>query len=350
MHPRSTCLAGVLALCVMPLAAHACATCGCTLSTDAATGYSSQSGWRVNLEYDYLDQDELRGGSGTASPAKVVDQPSDPSLGGGEIEKDTVNRYLNLGVSYRPNADWGFTLALPWVQRDHGTYGVQTRPFSVAQIAPDQLSTASLSEFGDAKLIASYQGFLPTHNFGVLFGVKLPTGRYGGETDDGAIAGRPVSFKSGPLTGQALDTSLQAGTGSTDLIVGAYYYRAISQDFDGYVNGQFQVAVSHRLDRPGADFRPGNQFNLSAGLRYEAHPDWVPQLQVNLLHKGRDRGALADVFDTAGTVVYLSPGVTASLRQNVQVYGFVQVPVYSDLQGYQLFPRWTASVGISTAF
>jgi hypothetical protein len=241
-------------------------------------------------------------------------------------------------------------LSLPWVQRDHGTYGVQTQPFNAAEIAPDQLSRTSLSELGDAKLIASYQGFLPTHNFGVQLGVKLPTGRYGGETDDGAIAGHPVPFRSGPMAGQALDSSLQAGTGSTDLIVGAYYYQAISQDFDAYVNGQFQAAVSHRLDRPGADFRPGNQFNLSAGLRYEAHPDWVPQLQVNLLRKSRDLGAFADVFDTAGTVVYLSPGITASLRQNVQVYGFVQVPVYSDLQGYQLFPRWTASVGISTSF
>jgi hypothetical protein len=32
---------------------------------------------------------------------------------------------------------------------------------------------------------------------------------------------------------------------------------------------------------------------------------------------------------------------------NLHVYGFVQVPVYSNLYGYQLFPRWTASVGAS---
>ncbi len=48
-----------------------------------------------------------------------------------------------------------------------------------------------------------------------------------------------------------LDTSLQPGTGSTDLIVGAYYYQAISQDFDAFVNGQFQAAVATKLDQVG---------------------------------------------------------------------------------------------------
>ena len=43
----------------------------------------------------------------------------------------------------------------------------------------------------------------------------------------------------------------------------------------------------------------------------KANPQWVPQLQVNLLHKYPDQGALADVQDTAGNVAYLSPGVTA---------------------------------------
>jgi hypothetical protein len=349
MHPR---LVSAFALCplaigALPLTAHACATCGCSLSTDAATGYSSQSGWRVNLEYDYIDQDLLRG---VASPTQVVNHPSDPSLDGGEIEKRTTNRYLNLSISYRPNADWGLTLLVPYVQRDHSTYGVQTQPFTPAEIAPNRISATSVSGLGDIKLVASYQGFLLTHNLGVQFGVKLRTGNYGGQTADGTIVGTPVRFKSGPWIGQALDTSLQAGNGSTDLIVGAYYYQPISQDFDAFVNGQFEASVAHRMDAQGADFRPGNQLTMSAGLRYEAHPNWVPQLQLNLVHKSADQGAFADAPDTAGNVAYLSPGTTVSLRKNVQVYAFAQLPVYSHLQGYQLFPRWTASAGISAAF
>ena len=340
----------MLAFAVVPQAAIACATCGCTVSTDAATGYSSQTGWRVNLDYTYIDQDELRSGTGGASASQVVNQPSDPDADASEIEKGTINRYLNLGIAYRPNADWGFALAVPYVDRTHTTYGEQEPPFSADEVAPDQVSGSRLSELGDIKFIASYQGFLPTHNFGVQFGVKLPTGRYGGETEDGLVVGHPTKFRSGPFAGDALDTSLQAGTGSTDLIVGAYYYQPISQDFDIFVNGQYQAAIAEKLDRADADFRPGNQLTMSAGLRYEAHPDWVPQLQLNLLRKSADSGALADRANTAGTVAFLSPGVTVSLRKNLQAYAFVQVPVYSNLDGYQLFPRWTASVGISAGF
>jgi hypothetical protein len=49
-------------------------------------------------------------------------------------------------------------------------------------------------------------------------------------------------------------------------------------------------------------------------------------------------------------VAYLSPGLTAKVAGNLHVYGFAQVPVYSDLVGYQLFPRYTFSVGASYAF
>jgi hypothetical protein len=346
-------VAGVLATILfggVPMFAQACATCGCTLSTDAATGYSTESGWRISLDSTYIDQGELRGGSSRVAPAQVVNQPSDPSLGGGEIEKNTINRYLTLGISYRPNADWGFSLLVPRIDRDHTTYGVQTAPYTAAATASDQISDASVTGLGDVKFLVNYQGLLSTHNLGIVAGVKLPTGNYGGETEDAALVGSPVLFKSGPNVGSALDTSLQAGTGSTDLIVGAYYYQAISQDFDGFINGQFQAAIAERLDQPGANYRSGNQTTLSFGVRYEAHADWVPQVQLNLLRKTADQGAFADRPDTAGTVAYLSPGISATLFDNFQMYAFVQVPLYSHLAGYQLFPRWTASVGVSKGF
>lgn len=331
--------------------ASACATCGCTLSTDAANGYSTEAGWRLNVEYAYIDQHQLRGGTHVAKPAQVVNSPSDPSLGGGEIEKDTTNRYLSAILSYRPNADWNFSLLIPYVLRDHSTYGFQSQPFSQAEVGADQVSTAKVSSLGDMKLIASFQGILPTHNLGVQLGIKLPTGNYGGQTADGTLVNSPVLFRAGGVFGgQALDTSLQAGTGSTDLIVGAYYYQPVSQNFDAFVNGQFQAAVAHKLDSAGADYRPGNSTTVSFGLRYEAHANWVPQLQMNLLHKTADQGAFADRPDTAGTVAYLSPGLTMSVFKNLQVYGFAQLPVYSHLAGYQLFPRWTATVGASVAF
>jgi hypothetical protein len=322
------------------IAAWGCATCGCTLSADAAAGYSALPGFRLTFEYDYINQDELRRGTGTATPAQVVNNPSTPGSKGGEIEKQTINRYLTLGMNYTPNPNWNINLLIPYVVRSHTTYGVQDQPYTAAETAPDQISGARFSDLGDIKLIGSWQGLLPTHNLGLQLGVKLPTGHYG----------TAVNFDSGSNAGSPLDASLQPGTGSTDVILGAYYYQAVSQDFDVFANGQFQSAVTHKQDQPGNDFRSGNLETLSLGLRYEAHPAWVPQLQVNVSHKSRDQGTLADLPDTAGTVAYVSPGVTVKVFGPLNLFAFVQVPFYSNLDGYQVFPRWTGSVGGAYAF
>lgn len=331
-----------------PVAALACATCGCSLSSDAAMGYSAEAGWRINLEYDFINQNQLRNGS-RAVPGT---QPASINDAGGsqEVERQTINRYVNLAISYSPSTNWNFSAIIPYIDRSHTTYGNATTD----QLTPDNVSGASSTGLGDIKLIGSYQGLLPTHNLGVQLGIKLPTGRYGGQNVlTGATVGRnPVFFSSGPnaSAGQALDTSLQPGTGTTDIIVGAFYYQAISQDFDAFINGQFQSAVMKKLDQDGADFRSGNASTVSFGVRYEANPAVVPQLQINMSRKRADQGALADTMNTAGTVAYLSPGVTVSVLKNLQVYGFVQKPIYSKLDGYQLAPRWTGAVGMSYAF
>jgi hypothetical protein len=307
-----------------PHAAQACATCGCTLSADAAMGYSAMAGWRLSVEYDYIHQNELRSGTHSVSGVPA----------GYELEHDTLNRYVNAGLSYSPNSTWNFTLLLPWVARTHSTYGT----YDPTQPLPD-LSSSRSSSLGDIKLIGSYQGFLPTHNLGLQLGVKLPTGQYYPS----------VNFYAGPNAGTPLDASLQPGTGSTDVLFGAYFYQAISQNFDFFANAQFQSAVKHRLDQPGNDYRPGNSTTVSFGLRYEGNPQWVPQFQVNLLHKSPDQGALADIQSTAGNVAYISPGLTVRVLPELHVFGFVQVPVYSNLYGYQLFPQYTVSVGASYA-
>ncbi len=226
-------------------------------------------------------------------------------------------------------------MRVPYVIRTHSTYG----EYDSTQPLPDSSDSRS-SSLGDIKLIASYQGLLAEHNLGIQLGVKLPTGHYG----------ESVTFRGGPLAGDPLDASLQPGTGSTDIIVGVYYYRAISQDFDFFTNAQFQSAIKNKQDQPGNDYRPGNSTSLSFGVRYEHNPRIVPQLQMNLLHKLVDQGALADIYSTAGYVAYVSPGLTAQVWGKLQVFGFAQVPVYSDLVGYQLFPRYTVSVGVSYAF
>jgi len=353
MKPHQRRMIGAFALVAVaacPTAALACATCGCSLSTDAAMGYSAEPGWRASLQFDFINQNPLRTGTSSISASQVA--AINDAGGDQEVEKQTINRYTTFGLNYISSPEWNFNLQIPYTDRSHSTYGSAGNP-----LMADLVSRSSDSGLGDIKFITSYQGLLPTRNFGIQLGVVLPTGNYGGPNADGTgvVGHKPVAFNNGPISQNAspdnlLDTSLQLGAGATDVILGTYYYQPVSQDFDAFVNAQFQAAVLHKLDQAGADFRPGNSSTLSFGLRYEASPTVVPQLQVNVTHKSKDQGALADTVSTGGTVAYLSPGIGASVLHNLQVFAFVQVPVYSRLTGYQLFPRWTATAGVSYAF
>jgi len=329
--------------------AQACATCGCSLSSDGALGYASAGGWGVSIDDSFINQNQLR--SGTRS----VTQQQAQSVAGQEVENQTVNRYLTLGISYAWSADWNVKLSLPYIDRSHSTYGTD----ATLPLTSNQLSSATAAGLGDIKLLASYQGFLPTKNLGVQFGIKLPTGNYGGPgpansdnaVGQGSVGRNPVGFGPAGNAGSTyLDTSLNVGNGSTDVILGSYYFQPVSQDFDAFINGQYQFSVKQELNQSLANFRPGNQENISFGLRYAANPQVVPQLQMNLTHKSADSGFLADTNDTSGSVAYLSPGVTVSAMHNTLLYAFLQVPIYSNLAGYQLFPRYTASVGMSYHF
>jgi hypothetical protein len=47
--------------------------------------------------------------------------------------------------------------------------------------------------------------------------------------------------------------------------------------------------------------------------------------------------------------VYLSPGVNVKLTDSASLYGYVQVPIYQRVNGLQIEPRWSASVGVHFA-
>ncbi|HMA50948.1 MAG TPA: hypothetical protein VKP60_14415 [Magnetospirillaceae bacterium] len=144
-------LTAALAIAAAPFAADACATCGCSLSADAATGYSAGPGWRMDLQFSYIDQSQLRTGTRAVSGPQVA--AINDNGGAQEIEKDTTNRYLTLGLAYSPNADWNINLQLPWVDRSHSTYGNA----GSSQLTGSNLSSVSYSQLGDVRLIGTWQ-------------------------------------------------------------------------------------------------------------------------------------------------------------------------------------------------
>jgi hypothetical protein len=298
-------------------AVFACASCGCSLSSDwESQGLSSGPGLRFDVRYDYLNQNQVRSGTG-----KVGTWPVD----GHEQELFTENRYLTAGVDYRWNADWGVNVQLPYIDRSHATNGMA--------FDGTDAGTSHTQSLGDIKVIANYMGLTEAHDFGVQLGVKLPTGSHTDTFSGGAIAGDP------------LDRGLQPGSGTTDVILGAFKFGSLSQNWDYFAQATAQLPINS-ID----DYRPGNSLNVNVGFRYLGLDKVVPQIQINSRVSAKDSGANATPDDSGGQTIYLSPGVTFPVSEKVKVYGFLQLPIYQNLNGYQLAPKYTVSVGTSFEF
>jgi len=293
-------------------AALACATGGCSLSSDwDSQGLSSGPGFRFDLRYDYLNQNQVRSGTNTVASWPV---------NGHEQELNTTNRFLTVGIDYSTSPNWGLSLQLPYIDRAHDTNGL-------AYDGSDAGSSHTQS-LGDIRIIGRYTGLTDGHDLGLQFGLKLASGSH------------TEPFSAGPIAGQPLDRGLQPGTGTTDAIIGVFTFAPISQSWDYFAQASAQIPLNSR-----DDYKPGNALSINVGWRYMNLGRLTPQLQINGRVSGKDSGTNASPDDSGGLTLHLSPGLTYALTPKVKAYGFIQMPIYQDLNGYQLAPRYTASLG-----
>jgi hypothetical protein len=307
-----------LALALLSMDVAACGTCGCSLNSDwASQGYEFGAGFNLNLRFDYIDQDQLRTGRTT------VDTGSIGYPTGQEIQLRTISRTYLLNLSYSPSNNWSINVLVPFTDRTHST-------IAEGDVAPSYSRSAGV---GDVWLVGRYQGFTKDHSFGLQLGVKLPTGRI----DD--------TFATGPQAGQTVDRGLQLGSGTTDLLVGAYKFGSISPQWGYFVSGLVQLPMDSK-----DGYRPGDALNISAGVRYTGFTAITPQLQLSLRAEDRESGINADVPNSGATLAYFSPGFTASIGRSLELFAFLQIPIYQRVNGYQLEPHYILSVGLNYRF
>jgi len=307
----------IAALAVGP-ATFACGTCGCSLNSDwISQGYSFGSGFNLNLRFDYFDQGQLRTGTGTVDKASIV-YPADQ-----EIQLSTINRNYMFEMGYSPSDAWSVNLIVPIADRTHST-------IAEGDLAPSYSRSAGL---GDVRLLGRYQGFSADHSVGIQFGLKLPTGRI----DD--------RFISGPQAGEIVDRGLQLGSGTTDLLVGAYKFGNFTRQWGYFASALAQLPLDSK-----DEFSPGESLTLSGGVRYTGFRSIIPQLQLNWRAEKPETGANADTANSGATIAYLSPGFTASLGHRLQAFLFLQLPVYQRVTGYQLEPHYLLTVGLNYSF
>ena len=310
----------LLAFAILISANNAYASCGgafCNINTDwDVHGVPTGKGIRLDLRGEYVKADDLRSGSHKVAKTDELDE---------ENEIRTINRNFIATLDYSFNPQWGVTVKLPLVDRAH-RHDINT-------IDGPEAEKWDFSGLGDAQVIGRkslYQtgNLASSTNAGVRFGLKLPTGKFTEKNSDGDAAER----------------MLQAGSGTVDSLLGAYY-----NQHDGNISWFAQALWQHALNTRD-DYKPGQRLGVDVGLSYSATPDLNLLLQLNAQLRGKDSGSAAEPDNSGGKSLNLSPGISYRIADSIQIYGFIQKPIYQYVNGRQLTPDWSAAFGINTSF
>ena len=138
------------------------------------------------------------------------------------------------------------------------------------------------------------------------------------------------------------ERTLQPGTGTTDSLLGVFYRMPVP---DSSSTIFFQGLWQHALNDHN-DFKPGDQVIVDGGYRYNMSPKLALMAQLNALTRSQDSGSQAEPDDSGGDYLFFSPGVSY-MAGPVQLYGFLQLPLYQNVNGVQLTADSAVIVGIS---
>jgi hypothetical protein len=300
-----------MALSLPGLAEASCGAAFCTINTSwDAHGAWLEPGGRLDLRYEYIQQDRRRG-SGTTDHDEIK----------------TINRNLLGTYDYTFNRDWGVNVLVPLVNRFHRH----------TEVATGEDETWRFNALGDVRVMLRRRlGSTENHDSGemamsgVNFGLKLPTGKTGIVNPEGERAER----------------TLQPGSGTPDALLGASYMQHLPmRDLSWFVQGLAQVPLNSR-----DDYKPGKRFTVDLGVRHELGERFAVLMQLNALQRGRDTGGQAEPDNTGGLFLFASPGLSYAFSRQLQLYGFVQVPIHEQIRGVQLVPRYAVAVGLNTRF
>ncbi len=197
---------------------------------------------------------------------------------------------------------------------------------------------------GDIAVIGRYS-FFKSHTIDTtltvagLLGVKFPTGKTNGKTDDGM---------------EYLDSHIQLGTGSTDFLVGLSGSYSI-QRFTFSTNLLGTVTTEGKYGDTTHQF--GNALNYDLTAKYRVYPGVLasgPQLFLAIGVNGelRDKERVNGAIDpnSGGNTTYLSPGIQVVVAPHLVFELSYQYAVYHNLYGTQLGENYKMSGGVTYMF
>jgi hypothetical protein len=226
-----------------------------------------------------------------------------------KIQTQTVT----AGAQYMFSRDWGAAVRLPYVTRAINSSHHDDDDHLVAE-------KSRTNSIGDIRLNAIYSGFSDDMSGGLTFGLKLPTG----QTNAQSVSER----------------NMQIGTGSTDLLLGAYKMGKVSgtEKFNWFVQGNLQHALNmHR------GFRVGDEISAAIGTYYNAGSFFgikkvAPIAQISGARRSRDTGWASSSVDSGYSQAYFAPAIELSFEK-FKLYADVEFPIYRNVNGNQLVPQ-----------
>ncbi len=288
-------ITAVLLAVLTPGPTWACA-CGCgVFEVGTASLFPSGSGGTVFFSYNFSDQYT---NWHEAHKAPLADNS----------DKVIRTQFFTLGVQYMVNRHWGVMAQLPYWDRYFKT-------------TDDDGNTQAFehSALGDVRIEGMYTGFSEDMSTGARFGVKLA---------------------SGDFTYPNFDRDTAIGTGSTDLLLGAYHIGALpltfrDRPFNWFAQASWQVPMWTQQQ-----YHPGKEIDAALGALYDLGPvgfasEVAPVLNLIGSDRTRDRGANADPENTGYDRLLIGPGVEVKLGI-LRLYVDAEFPIYQNVNGNQL--------------
>ena len=298
------------------------ASCGasfCMVNTSwSVQGAWTEPGLRLDLRYEFIDQDQPRQGSSKVGVGQVPQHHD---------EVRTINRNWLATLDYAFDGQWGIAATLPVIDRDHEH--IHNHRGARLPESWDFTRVGDMRVLGRRQWQSENREAQQLDYYGLTFGLKLPTGETGVRNAEGALAER----------------TLQPGTGTTDLLAGGYVSRVLGSDSSWFADLLVQQPLGSYHN-----FKPGTRVSFDVGYRYEATDNFALMLQLNALHKDRDRGSEAESENSGGKFLFISPGLSYGISKSAQFYAYVQLPIYQYVNGVQLTADWAAVIGFSTRF
>ena len=291
-------LAAALLAALSPTGVRACA-CGCGIfEVGTSSMLPTTTGGMLTVTDAYQNQSQDWSGSSRA-PA------------GDNADRRIATNFLTIGAQYLFTRSWGLEVSIPYVTRHFETVG---------GASGSDIVNLHWSQLGDVRIQGVYTGFSPDLSTGLTFGVKLPNG----------------SFTHNDVYDD-VDRDTQVGSGSTDLLLGAFHRGNLGSAplWQWFAQGEIDQPV---LIRDG--YRPGVEVDASLGVHYDG---WrirgvqvTPIAQVLGSVRASDSGINAAAPVASGYQrVLLSPGLEVDLS-SVRLYADVELPVYQHVTGDQL--------------